>query len=238
MVERKWFQPQQLKHRPCWVQKEIKSLEPKLPANSPKLSWPIGVNPPFKPTSRWDIISWDYFTEDYTLTCPGKAYFKLDYVPTTHCICETLMSVLIKWKCPFSCLLYKNLLISHWDTGAFKHWFLVKFSIDFSHERFMLKLSFFNLKRDISYSFDQLKILKNNFTDRLRFFAIVSQNHKNLFQGAWNPCLSHHWKKCGLLEGVKHLYSKYGSDPFWTPRFFDNNLRRGPPKTCFPFLLV
>jgi len=54
------------------IQKEIKSLEPKLPANSPKLSWPIGVNPPFKPTSRWDIISWDYFTEDYTLTCPGE----------------------------------------------------------------------------------------------------------------------------------------------------------------------
>jgi len=54
------------------IQDEIKSLEPKLPADSPKLTWPIGINPPFRPTNRWDIIAWDYFTEDYTLTCPGE----------------------------------------------------------------------------------------------------------------------------------------------------------------------
>lgn len=54
------------------IQEEIKSLESKLPAGSGKLTWPIGINPPFRPTNRWDIIPWDYFTEDYTLTCPGE----------------------------------------------------------------------------------------------------------------------------------------------------------------------
>uniref|UniRef100_UPI000EF46B9C chondroitin sulfate synthase 2-like n=1 Tax=Ciona intestinalis TaxID=7719 RepID=UPI000EF46B9C len=51
---------------------EIKSLVPKLPEGERELSWAIGINPSFKPTNRWDIIVWDYFTEDYTLTCPGE----------------------------------------------------------------------------------------------------------------------------------------------------------------------
>ena len=46
-------------------------MAPKLPEGETELSWPIGINPSFKPTNRWDIIVWDYFTEDYTLTCPG-----------------------------------------------------------------------------------------------------------------------------------------------------------------------
>ncbi|XP_078487192.1 chondroitin sulfate glucuronyltransferase-like [Ciona intestinalis] len=54
------------------IQDEIKSLVPKLPEGERELSWPIGINPSFKPTNRWDIIVWDYFTEDYTLTCPGE----------------------------------------------------------------------------------------------------------------------------------------------------------------------
>nr|CAB3230711.1 chondroitin sulfate glucuronyltransferase-like [Phallusia mammillata] len=54
------------------IQEEIKELAPKLPKGEQELSWPIGINPPFKPSNRWDIIVWDYFTEDYTLTCPGE----------------------------------------------------------------------------------------------------------------------------------------------------------------------
>ncbi|XP_076824769.1 chondroitin sulfate glucuronyltransferase-like [Clavelina lepadiformis] len=54
------------------LQDEIRQLAPKLPEGEQELSWPIGINPPFKPTNRWDIIVWDYFTEDYTLTCPGE----------------------------------------------------------------------------------------------------------------------------------------------------------------------
>ena len=53
-------------------QDEIAELAPKLPEGETELSWPIGINPSFKPTNRWDIIVWDYFTEDYTLTCPGE----------------------------------------------------------------------------------------------------------------------------------------------------------------------
>lgn len=52
------------------IQEEIKLLANKIPDE--KLSWPVGVNPQFKPTNRWDIIVWDYFTEDYTLSCPGE----------------------------------------------------------------------------------------------------------------------------------------------------------------------
>uniref|UniRef100_H2Z5A8 Hexosyltransferase n=1 Tax=Ciona savignyi TaxID=51511 RepID=H2Z5A8_CIOSA len=54
------------------IQEEIKALAPKLPEGERELSWPIGINPQFKPTNRWDIIVWDYFTEEYTLTCPGE----------------------------------------------------------------------------------------------------------------------------------------------------------------------
>ncbi|XP_039247931.2 chondroitin sulfate synthase 2-like [Styela clava] len=54
------------------IQREIEFINTKLPDSDKQTSWPIGINPPFKPTNRWDIIVWDYFTEEYTLTCPGE----------------------------------------------------------------------------------------------------------------------------------------------------------------------
>ena len=39
------------------IQDEIKKLAPKTPEGEAGLTWPIGVNPPFQPTQRWDIIT-------------------------------------------------------------------------------------------------------------------------------------------------------------------------------------
>ena len=54
------------------LQEEIKNLSSKTSEGKDGLSWPIGVNPPFQPTTRWDVINWDYFDETHTLTCPGE----------------------------------------------------------------------------------------------------------------------------------------------------------------------
>jgi len=54
------------------LQEEIKNLSSKTPEGKDGLSWPIGVNPPFQPSNRWDVINWDYFDETHTLTCPGE----------------------------------------------------------------------------------------------------------------------------------------------------------------------
>lgn len=54
------------------IQKEIEYINTKLPESLRQSSWPLGINPPYKPTNRWDIIVWDYFTEEYSLTCPGE----------------------------------------------------------------------------------------------------------------------------------------------------------------------
>ena len=54
------------------LQEEIKNLSSKTSEGKDGLSWPIGVNPPFQPTTRWDVINWDYFDATHTLTCPGE----------------------------------------------------------------------------------------------------------------------------------------------------------------------
>lgn len=54
------------------LQEEIKNLSSKTPEGKDGLSWPIGVNPPFQPSNRWDVINWEYFDSTHTLTCPGE----------------------------------------------------------------------------------------------------------------------------------------------------------------------
>jgi len=54
------------------LQEEIKNLSSKTPEGRDGLSWPIGVNPPFQPSNRWDVINWEYFDSTHTLTCPGE----------------------------------------------------------------------------------------------------------------------------------------------------------------------
>ena len=55
-----------------FLQEEIKDLSAKTPQGEDGLSWPIGVNPPFQPSNRWEVINWDYFDSTHTLTCPGE----------------------------------------------------------------------------------------------------------------------------------------------------------------------
>ncbi|KAG8543916.1 hypothetical protein GDO81_023407 [Engystomops pustulosus] len=51
-------------------QSEIRNLSSFTPDGDSNLLWPIGVNPPFNPTSRFDLLTWEYFTEMHTFSCP------------------------------------------------------------------------------------------------------------------------------------------------------------------------
>ncbi|KAM3910401.1 chondroitin sulfate glucuronyltransferase-like, partial [Leptodactylus fuscus] len=52
---------------------EIQNLSSFTPDQHSALSWPVGVNPPFSPTSRFDLLTWEYFTEMHTFSCPDGA---------------------------------------------------------------------------------------------------------------------------------------------------------------------
>ncbi|XP_071988410.1 chondroitin sulfate glucuronyltransferase-like isoform X2 [Engystomops pustulosus] len=52
------------------LQSEIRNLSSFTPDGDSNLLWPIGVNPPFNPTSRFDLLTWEYFTEMHTFSCP------------------------------------------------------------------------------------------------------------------------------------------------------------------------
>lgn len=55
------------------LQSEIRNLSSFTPDGDSGLSWPMGVNPPFSPTSRFDLLTWEYFTELHTFSCPDGA---------------------------------------------------------------------------------------------------------------------------------------------------------------------
>lgn len=55
------------------LQNEIRNLSSFTPDGDLSLSWPIGVNPLFSPTSRFDLLPWEYFTEVHTFSCPDGA---------------------------------------------------------------------------------------------------------------------------------------------------------------------
>ena len=39
------------------------------PEGEAGLSWPIGLPAPFTPRSRFEVLGWDYFTEQHTFSC-------------------------------------------------------------------------------------------------------------------------------------------------------------------------
>ncbi|XP_055937723.1 chondroitin sulfate synthase 2-like [Argiope bruennichi] len=43
------------------IQVKISNLSSFLPVNSSKTSWPVGIEPPFKPHGRFDVLPWVYF---------------------------------------------------------------------------------------------------------------------------------------------------------------------------------
>ncbi|KAG6926043.1 chondroitin polymerizing factor 2 [Chelydra serpentina] len=52
------------------LQMQIRNLTSLTPAREVGLTWPIGINAPFVPKSRFEVISWDYFTEQHLFSCP------------------------------------------------------------------------------------------------------------------------------------------------------------------------
>ncbi|CAF4155604.1 unnamed protein product, partial [Adineta steineri] len=46
-------------------EKTIENLSCYAPEGCGNIPWPVGVPPPFKPTSRFDVLRWDYFNETH-----------------------------------------------------------------------------------------------------------------------------------------------------------------------------
>ncbi|XP_030047707.1 chondroitin sulfate glucuronyltransferase [Microcaecilia unicolor] len=51
------------------LQLQIKNLTFLTPKGAAGALWPIGINPPFVPKSRFEVINWEYFTEDHLFSC-------------------------------------------------------------------------------------------------------------------------------------------------------------------------
>ncbi|KAM8967228.1 chondroitin sulfate glucuronyltransferase-like [Pelodytes ibericus] len=51
------------------LQNEIQNLSYLTPKSESSVSWPVGINPSFMPTSRFDLLTWEYFTETHTFSC-------------------------------------------------------------------------------------------------------------------------------------------------------------------------
>ncbi|XP_075703690.1 chondroitin sulfate glucuronyltransferase isoform X2 [Rhinoderma darwinii] len=52
------------------LQSEIQNFSSFTPDGDAGLFWPVGVNPPFIPASRFELLTWEYFTEMHTFSCP------------------------------------------------------------------------------------------------------------------------------------------------------------------------
>ncbi|XP_056611567.1 chondroitin sulfate synthase 2 [Triplophysa dalaica] len=51
------------------LQDEIKHVSVMAFEGNRSALWPIGINPPFEPKTRFEVLRWDYFTEDQVFTC-------------------------------------------------------------------------------------------------------------------------------------------------------------------------
>ncbi|KAM4559067.1 chondroitin sulfate synthase 2 [Odontesthes bonariensis] len=51
------------------LQAEIKNVSVVAFEGNRSAHWPVGVNPPFEPTSRFEVLKWEYFTEEEIYSC-------------------------------------------------------------------------------------------------------------------------------------------------------------------------
>ncbi|XP_041057755.1 chondroitin sulfate synthase 2-like [Carcharodon carcharias] len=51
------------------LQDEIRNVSGLTAEGEKASSWPIGINPPFQPRTRFEVLRWDYFTEDQVFSC-------------------------------------------------------------------------------------------------------------------------------------------------------------------------
>ncbi|XP_048196439.1 chondroitin sulfate glucuronyltransferase isoform X2 [Perognathus longimembris pacificus] len=54
-------------------QAQIRNLTMLTPEGEAGLSWPVGLPAPFTPHSRFEVLGWDYFTEQHTFSCADGA---------------------------------------------------------------------------------------------------------------------------------------------------------------------
>lgn len=47
------------------IQEKIFNISAYIPANISKISWPVGIEPPFKPHGRFDVLPWIYFNNTH-----------------------------------------------------------------------------------------------------------------------------------------------------------------------------
>ncbi|XP_076348621.1 chondroitin polymerizing factor [Tachypleus tridentatus] len=52
------------------VEEHIVQLAPLVPGGNSSVTWPLGVEPHFKPESRFDVINWNYFNETHKFLDP------------------------------------------------------------------------------------------------------------------------------------------------------------------------
>ncbi|XP_060052813.1 chondroitin sulfate glucuronyltransferase isoform X1 [Erinaceus europaeus] len=55
------------------LQAQIQNLSALTPEGEAGLSWPIGLPAPFTPRSRFEVLGWDYFTEQHSFACADGA---------------------------------------------------------------------------------------------------------------------------------------------------------------------
>lgn len=51
------------------LQAEIKNVSEVAFDGKRSSQWPVGINPPFEPKSRFEVLGWDYFTENQVFSC-------------------------------------------------------------------------------------------------------------------------------------------------------------------------
>ncbi|KAL4636246.1 hypothetical protein GN956_G13801 [Arapaima gigas] len=51
------------------LQAEIRNVSKLAFEGNRSAQWPIGINPPFEPKTRFEVLRWDYFTEDHSYSC-------------------------------------------------------------------------------------------------------------------------------------------------------------------------
>lgn len=51
------------------LQAEIKNVSVDAFEGKRSAHWPVGINPPFEPKSRFEVLSWEYFTEEEIYSC-------------------------------------------------------------------------------------------------------------------------------------------------------------------------
>ncbi|KAJ8418693.1 hypothetical protein AAFF_G00001920 [Aldrovandia affinis] len=51
------------------LQIQINNLSALTPEGTAGATWPIGINPAFQPKTRFEVINWEYFTEEHIYSC-------------------------------------------------------------------------------------------------------------------------------------------------------------------------